>query len=292
MDSPRSPVRESGDRLITTTTGLIAEAGDRRPASVVGRHARLALVFAYNKGRTALSHAYAEPPFRVGRCFPDGDGVHMILASSAPGVFGGDCLRQIVRVERGARVRLTSQSALQVHPTPDDAVARLQTEYHVDDDAQLRCHWDPVIPFSGARLDHRIELRVADQGSLYWSDALMTGRQASGERWRFLSVAHQLALWHGSSLEYLERYAIEPGERGVLRRWMTDDASYLGTTLASGPQIESAVAERLHAELGTIRGVHAASDLLNRRLLIVRLMCASGPAFHDARLRVNRALRS
>ena len=42
-------------------------AVDRRDAGEVGRHARLELVFAVRGGRTVLAHAYAEPPFRVGR---------------------------------------------------------------------------------------------------------------------------------------------------------------------------------------------------------------------------------
>jgi len=48
-----------------------------------------------------------EPPFRVGRCFPDGGALHMIMAASSPGIFGGDWLQQIIHVGPGARVRLT-----------------------------------------------------------------------------------------------------------------------------------------------------------------------------------------
>ena len=48
---------------------------DERSLSVVGRHARLELAFGYRNGRTVLAEAYAEPPFRVGRCFAEGEGV-------------------------------------------------------------------------------------------------------------------------------------------------------------------------------------------------------------------------
>src|SRR5216684_1595331 len=97
--------------------GLEAHAGtgDDRRASEVGRRARLELRFVEQRGRTVLADAYAEPPFRVGRTFQEGAGLHMIMASSAPGVFGGDSLDQVVHVEEGATVRLTSQSAMQVH---------------------------------------------------------------------------------------------------------------------------------------------------------------------------------
>jgi urease accessory protein len=185
--------------------------------SVVGRHARLELVFDYRGGRTVLAQAYAEPPFRVGGWFAEGDGLHMILTSSAPGVFGHDHLRQIVRVKRGARVRLTSQAATQVHPSLDGATAQLRSSYHVEAGAYLHCDWHPLIPFKEARIDQRIDVNIAGGGYLYWSDALMSGRQARDERWQFASLAHEIVVSRDGALEYLERYRICPNEL-VLQR--------------------------------------------------------------------------
>jgi urease accessory protein len=256
---------------------------DERSLSVVGRHARLDLGFVYRNGRTVLAEAYAEPPFRVGRWFAEGEGLHMILVSSAPGAFGHDRLRQIVRIGRGARVRLTSQSAMQVHPSPDGAIAYLESSYHLEDGAHLHCDWHPLIPFADAQIEQRIDVNIGGGGSLYWSDALMSGRQARGERWKFTSLAHELAVSREGSLEYLERYRIQPNKGDVSRPWVADDASYLGTTLMTGRPIEPGAAERLHIELGRLAGVRAAVDLLDARVLLVRLLSALGPAFHEAR---------
>jgi urease accessory protein len=256
---------------------------DERSPSVVGRDARLDLAFVYRDGATVLAHAYAEPPFRVGRCFSEGDGVHMILTSLAPGVFGHDHFQQIVRVERGARVRLTSQSALQVHPSPDGATAHVESSYHVDDGAHLHCHWHPLIPFADACVDQRIRVNIAGGGSLYWSDALMSGRHARGERWQFASLAHELAVSRDGVLEYLERYRLQPDERDVSRAWAAGEASYLGTTLMSGRPIDTGVAEHLHRELARLADVRAAADRLDDRVLLVRLLSESGAAFHEAR---------
>jgi urease accessory protein len=256
---------------------------DERLPSVVGRHARLDLVFDYRNGRTVLAQDYAEPPFRVGGWFAEGDGLHMILTSSAPGVFGHDHLQQIVRVRRGARVRLTSQSALQVHPSPDGATAHLRSSYHVEDGAHLHCDWHPLIPFEAARIDQRINVKIAGGGYFYWSDALMSGRHARGERWKFASLAHEIVVSRDGAPEYLERYRIQPNELVVPRPWAAGDASYLGTALMSGRPIEPGVAERLHIELGRIAGVRAAVDRLDERVLLARLLSASGPPFHEAR---------
>jgi urease accessory protein len=256
---------------------------DGRSSAVVGQHARLDLAFLYRNGRTVLAEAYAEPPFRVGRSFAEGDGVHMILTSSAPGAFGHDHLRQVIRVGYRARVRLTSQSAMQVHPSADGATARLESSYHVEDGAHLHCDWHPLIPFGQARIDQRIDVNIAGGGYLYWSEALMSGRYARGERWTFASLAHEIVVSRDGALEYLERYHIQPNERAVSRPWAAGDAAYLGTTVMTGRPIEPSVAERLNVELGRLAGVRAAADRLDDRVLLVRLLSACGPAFHEAR---------
>jgi urease accessory protein len=286
MDSAGVAVRASGPRVtaeLHTHPRCPARHRDERLPSVVGRHARLDLDFVYRNGRTVLAQAYAEPPFRVGRWFAEADGLHMIPTSSAPGVFGHDHLQQIVRVRRGARVRLTSQSALQVHPSPDGATAHLLSSYHVEDGAHLHCDWHPLIPFEEARIDQRIVVNIAGNGYLYWSDALMSGRHARGERWKFASFANEFVVSRDGAPEYLERYRIQPNAMAVARPWAAGDASYLGTTLMSGRPIEPDVAERLHIELGHLAGVRAAVDRLDERVLLVRLLSASGPRFHEAR---------
>jgi urease accessory protein UreH len=333
-------------------------ARDRRGAADIGRLARLELVFARRSGRTVLADTYAEPPFRVGPCFPEADGLHMILAWAAPGIFGGDSFEQVIRLEQGARVRLTSQSALQVHPSaghhpcsvrlpfgrphgrqPDRDCSSVRLEpdrdsssvrlpfgrphgrqpdlsevlstYHVADDASLHCHWDPLIPFAHARFNQRIEVHLADSARLYWSDAFMAGRAfadrrslgfggagapvergqlgfggtnvGTGERWAFASLGHELRITRDETLEYLERYRIDPAERKVAHPWVAGDACYFGTTVRSGDATSVSDAERLHAELSSREGVRGATDAVSTRLWITRIMGTSGVPFHEAR---------
>lgn len=272
---------------------------DSRDAASVGRHARLELQFAYRRGRTVLAHGYAEPPFRVGRWFPDGDGVHMILASSGPGIFGGDRFDQLIGVERGARVRLTSQSALQVHPCRDDETAQLSAAYQVDDDAELVCEWDPMIPFARARFAQRVSVRLAPTARILWSDAFMAGRARAripsrseeGERWAFSELSHELKISREESLEYLERYRVIPAERSPESSWTAGTASYFGTVLSSGWTIDSAAVGALHERLGASGDTCTAADRLGERLAIVRLMSASGPRFRDLRRCAAASLR-
>ena len=258
---------------------------DDRSAPDVGRRARLELLFTCRNGRTVLERGYAEPPLRVGRELPGGESARMILTTSSPGLFGGDRFEQRIEAGPGARVDLRSQSALQLHPSLERSVATIQSSYAVGEGGVLRCEWDPLIPFTDGRLDQRISIDLAPRARLLWSDALMCGRHARGERWRFASLAHELKVVRGGALQYLERYRIEPGGDRFDRPWMAADAAYFGTTLAAdtdGTRTERE-GERLRAELRGIPGVEAGVDILAGTLLVVRLMAISGIAFRRAR---------
>ena len=256
---------------------------DDRVAHDIGRRARLELVFTERTGRTVVAHSYAEPPMRIGRCFEAGGWAHVIVASSAPGIFGGDSVEQSIRVRPGARVRLTSQSAVQLHPSPSGVPASLVSQYDVSAGGELCCTWDPVIPFAGSSIVQRVEVAVEPGARLWWSDAMMCGREGSGERWLFERFEHQLSVRRGDTLSFLERYAIEPARRQVSAPWVAGDAAYVGTVIRAGYGDTPADAEAVHRALAGIPDVQGSADVLDDDLLLVRIVAPTGVPFHRAR---------
>ena len=267
----------------TGTAVRSVEASDRRPIREIGRHARLELHFALRGGRTVIEHAYAEPPFRVGRAFDVDGALHLIMTTSSPGIFGGDDFDQSIIVGPGARVSLTSQSALQLHGSVDGRFATMRCSYDVSAGASLTCRWDPLIPFPGAKLQNRLRVDVASDASLLWSDAVMSGRQARGERWRFDCLDHELALRRGGDLVYLERYRLEPECGALDSAWVSAGANYFGTILHVGETVAAGETETLHGALQSVSGVVGASDLLTEGVALTRLAAATGIVFHHAR---------
>ncbi len=273
----------------TAVRSIATPVDDRGPADI-GRRARLELRFGVRRGLTTLVHAYAEPPFRVGRPFRDGRHLHLILATSAPGVFGGDLLQQDIVVEDGAAVRLTSQAALQVHPSASAALAGITNRFTVGAGATLVGLWDPVIPFPASMLRQRFEITLAPDARLLWSDAVMAGREARGERWQFTRLEHELSVRRGDHLVYLERYLLEPRRHPVNTRWLAGDASYFGSILAVATDETDRAG--LHALCGSLTGVDGAVDQVERDVMLVRLMSVSGANFHAARAALVRRLES
>jgi len=263
---------------------------DDRAACDIGRRARLDLVFIERSGRTVLAHSYAEPPMRIGRCFEAGGWAHLIVASSAPGIFGGDSVEQSIRVRPGARVRLTSQSAVQLHPSPSKVPASLVSQYDVSAGGELCCTWDTVIPFAGSSIVQRIDIAIEPGARLWWSDAMMCGREGSGERWLFERFEHQLSVRCGDTLSFLERYAIEPARRPVSAPWVAGDAAYVGTIIRAGYGDRPADAERVHRTLAGLAGVRGSADVVDDDLLLVRILASTGVPFHNARRAVAEKL--
>jgi urease accessory protein UreH len=260
-----------------------ARSADCRLAAEIGRRARLELVFASRRGRTVLAHAYAEPPWRVGRLLEGGSIAQLILVCSGPGVFAGDRLQQRVLVERGARVLLVSQAALQVHPGHAASPAQLDSSYHVEHDGSLDCVWDAVIPFAGSRLRQRTDLQVAEGGQLFWSDALMAGRVGRAEAWLFAALDHELRASVGGSLQYLERYVLTPPSSDPGHPWRAAQANYVGTTIVHSAEAVAHRAGQAQERLATIDGLRAGVDCPAPNLLVARLLAAHGPQFAAAR---------
>ena len=198
-------------------------------------------------------------------CSHAGPVAHLILVCSGPGIFAGDRLEQRVRVERGARVLLVSQAAVQLHPAANAGRASLESWYEIEDDAALDCFWDPVIPFAGARLQQRVDLQIAAGGEIFWSDALMSGRVGRGETWRFAALGHELRANVAGSLVYLERYDLAPLSRAVTHPWRAHRANYLGTTIVRSAAATAGRAEEAQRRLGTIAGLQAGVDCVEPR---------------------------
>ena len=271
----------------------------------MGRRARLELHFERRRERTVLARAYAEPPFRIGHAFDVDGAAYVILVCASPGIFAGDRFDTRVTVGPGARVLLASQSSLQVHPGDACEPASISSEFHVAGDGELHCLWDPIIPFAHARLTQRLDLDLAEDSRLYWSDALMSGRSSRGESWEFAALDHELRVAIGGTLGYLERYRLAPTENatastgstgstgptrpaGSAHRWIAGAAHYIGTILTHHPDLTSTLAERLHTALAAEDGVQGAVDLVEPELMVGRVLGANGAAF----LRARSALRA
>jgi urease accessory protein len=240
----------------------------------VGRRGRMELAFGLQNGQTILQNAYCEVPFKVTRVLP-GPLAHVILMHSTAGLFGGDDLECSIHVGRGARVRITQQSATKIHPS-DDRLAVQRMQVSVEEDAELHLHMEAIIPFADSRLRQTTQLQVAHGGTLSYWEGFMTGRVGHGESWKFRELASETRLIANGGLVYLDRFHLTPEFPGR-SVWTMGEANYTGIGLFVGDKARHAASE-LHRVLPD-----AGVDMLNDQVTVARVVASSGPAFHAAR---------
>ena len=245
----------------------------RVPLEDIGRRGRLSLAFALQNGRTVLRDSYCEVPFKITRLLnSDAELPHMILMQCTAGLFGGEDVECDIRVERGANVRITQQSATKVHPSQDrQAVQRIRII--VESGASLQLYFEPIIPFADSRLNQATRIEVEAGGRLAYWEGFMTGRVGSGESWQFKELASETQLSSDGVLLYLDRFRLSSGGRQD-SKWAMDTGSYLGTGLYLGPRSPH-FASALHQSLPAA-GVDTLTDILTA----VRVVSDSGPDFH------------
>ena len=246
----------------------------RVPLTEVGRRGRLDLTFVLQNGQTVLRHAYCEIPFKITRvlkAWGDRMAAHLILMHCTAGLFGGDDVECSIRVERGAQVIVTQQSATKIHPSEGPPAIQRHNVF-VKAGAELQLYFEPIIPFAGSALRQTTQIDVEPGARLAFWEGLMAGRVARGERWRFRELASETHLLSNNTSVYLDRFLLPNGLEDSA--CAMGDCSYLGTGLYVGEQACSLVTT-LHPALP-----EAGIDTLAADVAIVRVVSTTGPDYH------------
>ena len=172
-----------------------------------------------SRGLTRLRHQSFRAPVHLSKPYHDAGALVVNVVNPTAGLLDGDRLRIDVRVERGARVLLTTPSANRVH-TMRAGHAEVSQSLRVEAGGSLDWWPELLIPQAGARYWQRTTLDVEDGGELLYFETLAPGRTASGESFAYDELRWATDLRVGERLVARERYRLSPGDAsiGALRR--------------------------------------------------------------------------
>jgi urease accessory protein len=163
-------------------------------------------------GATILRVKRQEPPWKIIRGFQVASGEILThLHNVSGGILDGDSLECRIDVAPGAQAQVTTTGATRVYRSRSkERTASQRSIVAIRQGAYLEYLPDQLIPFASARFQQSAEVKLEDGASLIWWDMVAPGREASGEIFRYESVAGSLDLIACGERIALERWAIVP----------------------------------------------------------------------------------
>ncbi len=167
---------------------------------------------AADAGTTILRVKNQQPPWRVVRGFraPSGETLAHIHNLSG-GILDGDALHCEIDLGDGAQAQVTSTGATRVYRSRSpQGLASQRTRVNIAAGAYLEYLPDQLIPFAGSRFEQTTRVELDPGGSLIWWDRVAPGREASGEVFRFDSLASHFELVACGQPVAIERWTLTP----------------------------------------------------------------------------------
>ncbi|MBP0631350.1 urease accessory protein UreD [Cupriavidus sp. AcVe19-1a] len=211
--------------------------------------ASLRLRFAQRGERSALVERRHQGPLLVQKpLYPEGGICHAVILHPPAGVAGGDSLDIDVTVEAGAHAVLATPGATKWYKSLGRDAAQ---QVRLSVGAGARLDWLPQenIVFDDARARIATVLDVAPGGSAIGWDAVVLGRQASGEQWARGALWLDTRVGAGERALWIEQSHLDAGSPLRAAVAGLDGLNVLGTLWAVGEGATQELAESLAERL-------------------------------------------
>lgn len=212
-------------------------------------HAQLRLRFAVRGERSALVERRHAGPLMVQKpLYPEGGICHAVVLHPPAGIAGGDVLDIDIGIEPDAHAVLATPGATKWYKSLGrDASQRVRIALAPG----ARLDWLPQenIVFDDARARLATTVEVAPGASAIGWDALVLGRQASGEQWRCGTAWMDTRIGQGARTLWREHARLDADSPLRQARVGLDGLPVLGTLWAVGAGATQELAERLAESL-------------------------------------------
>jgi urease accessory protein len=127
------------------------------------------------------------------------------------GILDTDSLEWHVEVGPRAQAQITSTGATRVHRSrSQDRIARQSADVKIGEGGYLEYLPDQLIPFAGCRFEQSTRIELGLGASLIWWEIVAPGREASGEVFRYESLASSFELAVAGEPIAIENWKILP----------------------------------------------------------------------------------
>jgi urease accessory protein len=163
-------------------------------------------------GTTALRVKQQQPPWRVVRGFRTATGETLAhIHNLSGGILDSDSLDFQIDLRAGAQAQVTSTGATRIYRSRSaDGLASQRMQVRIAAGAYLEYLPDQLIPFAGSRFEQTARVELDPGASLIWWDRVAPGREASGEIFRYHSLASHFEIIANGQPIAIERWTLTP----------------------------------------------------------------------------------
>lgn len=220
------------------------------PAGSPGKNGVLEATLASDaEGTTRAIREYVEVPFHLTRgLYHDPEPGLVTLCAQTPtgGVAQGDRHRTRIEAKSGAKAHVTAQSATKVQ-SMDRNYAALSVDLEVEGGAYLEYLPEPLILHEGARCLQTADVTLHEGGTLLFSDVVVPGRLARGERFAYDRYRSRLCVDAPDGTPLLrDDIDLAPDERSPESPGVLGEHAVVGSLYALGIDGTESLTDTIH----------------------------------------------
>jgi urease accessory protein len=192
------------------------------PDRSTGLSGHLHLICAIDsRGCPALREQSFAAPMHLTKPYLDSGALIVNAVNQTAGLISGDQIQWSIRVEKGARMVLTSPSASRAHRMLLGRAVQQQA-FHVERDSFLEVWPELFIPHAGTSYVQKTRIDLEENASLFFFETLAPGRAASGEIFRFDLLDWETEIFLKGKKVVREKYRLTHSNgsfRAILRKF-------------------------------------------------------------------------
>lgn len=233
--------------------------------------AKLSLSYERTAIGTVLKKSVHEGPLRVQKAlYPEGDNIcHSVIIHPPAGIAGGDSLEIDVSVGKKCHAVLSTPSATKWYKSFKNPATQC-IQFELDEDAKL--DWLPQenLFFKGANSNVVTKLNLTSSSSYIGWDALMLGRNASGEKWDSGHIHLLSEIKRDGKLIWVENGHLDAQDAYLNSLPQLGNWPICATLIAMGPRCSSDLVEQFSEMMLWNDQLRAGITFLPQGILVMR----------------------
>jgi urease accessory protein len=232
-------------------------------------------------GKTVIKEQYCRVPLFIQRAIYLEDTLptmaYLYIISPSGGILQGDRYRTDITIGKNALAHVTTQGATRIYKMENNYGTQM-VNIRVDEGGYLEYIPDQIIPFRNSRFYQDVELKVHEKATIIYSETIVPGRVASGEKFQYdICYIKTIARYQSGKLRFIDIVKLDPKKEDLTADGILGNFEVLGTIyIVTGEHYVKELLDEINEKIkefeieGWISG--GTSFLPARQGIIVRLL--------------------